>query len=111
MSLEIIIGADVVPTASNLGAFQTELPNLLFNGLDEIWNKADARIFNLESPLTDGTTPEQKCGPSLSAPVAAAVGIEALNPTAICLCNNHIMDYGAEGLLSTRTALKASSSA
>ena len=31
MSLEIIIGADVVPTASNLGAFQTEQPNLLFN--------------------------------------------------------------------------------
>ena len=107
MSLEIIIGADVVPTASNLGAFQTEQPNLLFNGLDEIWRKADARIFNLESPLTDGTTPAQKCGPSLSAPVAAAAGIEALNPTAVCLCNNHSMDYGAEGLLSTRAALKA----
>ena len=37
MSLEIIIGADVVPTASNLNAFQTEKPNLLFNGLEDVW--------------------------------------------------------------------------
>ncbi|MEA4870302.1 hypothetical protein SDC9_72117 [bioreactor metagenome] len=107
MSLEIMIGADVVPTASNLGAFQSEQPKLLFNGLSEVWQKADARIFNLESPLTDSAAPEQKCGPSLSAPAAAAAGIAALNPTAVCLCNNHIMDYGAEGLSSTRAALKA----
>lgn len=49
MSLEILIGADVVPTASNLGAFQTNAPQLLLNGLSEIWNAADMRIFNLET--------------------------------------------------------------
>ena len=107
MSLEIVIGADVVPTASNLNAFQTEKPNLLFNGLEDVWQKADVRLFNLESPLTDNAAPEQKCGPSLSAPTAAVAGLAALKPSAVCLCNNHIMDYGAEGLLSTRAALKA----
>lgn len=107
MSLEILIGADVVPTASTLGAFQTEAPQLLFDGLDEVWRNADVRIFNLESPLTEAETAEQKCGPSLSAPVSCVTGIAGLNPSGVCLCNNHIMDYGAEGLLSTRAALKA----
>ena len=50
MSLEIIIGADVVPTASNLQAFQTSAPKLLLDGLEEIWLAADARIINLETP-------------------------------------------------------------
>jgi len=110
MSLEILIGADVVPTASNLGGFQSDSPNLLNllkNGLDEVWRSADARLFNLESPLADGIAAQKKCGPSLCAPTACANGVASLNPTGVCLCNNHILDYGAEGLLSTRAALKA----
>ena len=107
MSLEIIIGADVVPTASNVKAFQQGEPKLLFGGLDEIWKAADARIINLETPLTDGTAAKQKCGPSLSAPTVCAKGVAALNPTGVCICNNHIMDFGEEGLVSTRDALKA----
>jgi len=105
MSLEIIIGADVVPTASNIEAFQKNT-GLLFGGLNEIWQAADARIINLESPLTDGAESMQKCGPSLSAPLACAEGIAQLNPTGVCICNNHIMDYGEEGLRSTKAALK-----
>ncbi|MEZ4629095.1 MAG: CapA family protein, partial [Eubacteriales bacterium] len=107
MSLEILIGADVVPTASNTGTFSTDAPELLFQGLSEVWQAADARIFNLESPLAEGDPAAQKCGPSLSAPLSCANGIAALNPTAVCLCNNHILDYGAKGLSSTRAALKA----
>ena len=107
MSLEIFIGADVAPTASNIETFCTASPNLLLEGLDKLWYGANARIINLETPLSEENAAEQKCGPSLSAPVACANGIAALNPTAVCLCNNHIMDYGAEGLASTRAALKA----
>ena len=107
MSFQIIIGADVVPTASNIEAFQKDAPDFLFGGLKEIWQSADARIINLEAPLTDGSSAAQKCGPSLSAPSACAKGIAALNPTGVCICNNHIMDFGEDGLRSTRAALKA----
>ena len=106
MSLEILIGADVVPTASNLGAFQTSAP-LLFDGLSEIWNAADMRVFNLETPLADQPSAENKCGPHLLAPTKCAEGLASLNPTGICLCNNHVLDHGAEGLASTKAALKA----
>ena len=107
MSFQIIIGADVVPTASNIEAFQKDAPDFLFGGLKEIWQAADARLINLEAPLTDGSIASQKCGPSLSAPSACAKGIAALNPTGVCICNNHIMDFGEDGLRSTRAALKA----
>ena len=107
MSLEIIIGADVVPTASNLGAFQTSAPQLLFHGLSEVWNAADMRVFNLETPLADTESAEEKCGPHLLAPTKCAEGLADLNPTGICLCNNHILDHGAAGLASTKAALKA----
>ena len=107
MSLEILIGADVVPTASNMESFQTSEPKLLFGGLEEIWLAADARIINLETPLADQDSAAQKCGPAFRVPTACANGIAALQPTGVCLCNNHILDQGAEGLVSTRAALKA----
>ena len=105
MSLEIIIGADVVPTASNLDTFQSSAPQLLFGGLSDVWNAADLRVFNLETPLADVESAEEKCGPHLLAPTKCAEGLAALNPTGICLCNNHILDHGAEGLASTKAAL------
>lgn len=107
MSLEILIGADVVPTTSNLGAFQTGAPQLLSEGLREVWNTADLRLLNLETPLADAESAENKCGPRLLAPTACAEGLASLNPTGICLCNNHILDHGAQGLASTKAALKA----
>lgn len=107
MSLEILIGADVVPTASNLDAFQSSAPHLLFGGLGEVWNAADMRVFNLETPLADAESAQNKCGPHLLAPKKCAEGIASLNPTGVCLCNNHILDHGAAGLAATKAALKA----
>jgi len=107
MSLEIIIGADVVPTASNLDTFQSSAPQLLFGGLGDVWNAADLRVLNLETPLADAESAESKCGPHLLAPTKCAEGLAALNPTGVCLCNNHILDHGTEGLASTKAALKA----
>jgi len=107
MSLEIIIGADVVPTASNLDTFQSSAPQLLFGGLGDVWNAADLRVLNLETPLADAESAESKCGPHLLAPTKCAEGLAALNPTGVCLCNNHILDHGTEGLASTKAALTA----
>ncbi|MEG1525561.1 MAG: CapA family protein [Clostridia bacterium] len=105
MSKRILIGGDVVPLPHNYEAFSTDAGVLLQNGLAEYWCMADARIFNLEVPLTDRQSPIQKCGPALSAPTACAAGLAALKPTCVSLCNNHIMDQGVQGLVSTATAL------
>jgi poly-gamma-glutamate synthesis protein (capsule biosynthesis protein) len=106
MGLEILIGANLSPTASNIGEFQSSAPKLLFDGLEEIWRAADARIITLETPLSGETAP-QTSSATLAIPASCAAGISALNPTGVCLCNNHIMDAGVSGLRSTRAALKA----
>ena len=64
-----IIGADIVPTNSNIDLFSFgDVQTLLGKELIEIIQNADYRIFNLEVPLTDLEQPIPKCGPNLIAP-------------------------------------------
>ncbi len=57
-------------------------------------------IFNLESPLTHSSRPVWGKINLKSAGVFFAETFGA-NPCAVCLANNHIMDYGDEGFLDT----------
>lgn len=82
MSLEMIIGADVTPKADAKVTFSSELM--------ESWMSAEARLLNLNAPLT-----------------ADAEEIASLHPTCVSLCTDHIADAGAEGIAATRAALKA----
>ena len=100
--MRIIIGADLVPTESNYDLFKKgDVKTLLGDDLLTLLSNADYRIFNLEVPLTDKTTPIDKCGPALIAPTKTICGIKALNPSLLCLANNHILDQGQQGLKST----------
>ena len=106
-SIHMIIGADLVPTQSNFQEFrEADLDKLVGRELLELLEKADFRIFNLETPLTDELHPISKCGPNLSAPVFTVAGIQALNPSLLTLANNHILDQDATGLFSTLQALQ-----
>jgi poly-gamma-glutamate capsule biosynthesis protein CapA/YwtB (metallophosphatase superfamily) len=101
-AMNLIVAGDLVPTRSNMKLFEKALMNdLLGDELLSIWSSADIRIINLETPLTDSLNPILKSGPNLSAPVCAINGIKALNPSVICLANNHILDQGEQGLNTT----------
>ena len=103
----IVIGADLVPTASNEENFiKGDLSGTLCKELLDILADADFRIFNLETPLYDGNTPIKKAGPNLSAKCDTVNGIKALNVDLLTLANNHIMDHGVAGLNSTLDTLK-----
>lgn len=105
--MSILIGADIVPTESNIALFQSgNISELIGEELCQIFEAADYRIFNLEVPLTDEETPIEKDSPNLIAPTASAVGLKALNIDLVGLSNNHIMDQDEQGLKSTVSALK-----
>ncbi|MEA4915291.1 MAG: CapA family protein [Christensenella sp.] len=106
MSLEIFIGAGVAPTASNAEAFSTGTQSLLFNGLNAVWKAADARLFSLETPLSDASSCEG-CARAVCAPASCASGIAALSPTGVSLCTERISNCGSDGIHATRAALKA----
>lgn len=105
--MSIIIGADIVPTYSNLGLFQMgNIQELLGEKLISILNRADYRVANLETPLCDEFAPIKKVGGNLCAPTMCVNGIKAMGIDLVGIANNHIMDQGKRGLLSTISTLK-----
>lgn len=105
--MSIIIGADLVPTNSNVDMFNFgDAKSLIGEELQEVLNAADYRIFNLEVPLTDILNPIKKCGPCLVAPTSTVEGLKALRVDLLTLANNHIMDQSIQGLESTLKTLK-----
>lgn len=77
----------------------------LFQQVKTAWTDSDLVIGNLESPLlTIGTGVPGKCVLKANprwAQVLASAGINMVS-----LANNHVMDYGPDGLFSTMEALK-----
>lgn len=105
--MNILIGADLVPTKSNIKYFENEeIEKLVDKNLLEKLNKSDYRVFNLEVPLADIETPIEKCGPNLIASSKSGLGIKALGIDFLTLANNHILDHGEKGLKSTLKVLK-----
>lgn len=100
--MSIIIGADIVPVASNITYFEKgETCHLIGKELKEILVNTDYRIFNLEVPLTDVLSPIRKHGPVLAASSKSVIGLKALGIDLLTLANNHILDQGVGGLKST----------
>lgn len=104
--MNILIGADLVPTQNNLDQFKVgDKSALIGQELDKRLGESDYILMNLETPLVDVSSPISKLGPSLITSTAAIKGINAVNPYFFTLANNHIMDQGAEGLKSTINCL------
>jgi putative poly-gamma-glutamate synthesis protein len=105
--MSILIGADIVPTKSNVEQFNKgDAEFLVGDELLKILNDADYRIFNLEVPLTDVCSPIDKCGPNLIAPTSTINGYKSIGVDFVTLANNHILDQGVQGLQSTCDLLR-----
>ncbi|WP_240259917.1 CapA family protein [Clostridium perfringens] len=106
--MKIIIGADLVPTDSNVELFNNGKSYLLIGKeLRKILERSDFNCFNLEVPLTDRKTPINKCGPALIAPTSSIEGFKSMKVDFLTLANNHIMDQDVQGLASTINLLKS----
>ena len=105
--MNILIGADLVPTKKNIDLFATgDVQMLTGKELYQLLRNADHRIFNLEVPLTDREQPIPKCGPNLIAPTKCITGYQALGVDLLTLANNHILDQDRQGLESTLQTLE-----
>ncbi|MCP2044258.1 CapA family protein [Pontibacter sp. HSC-36F09] len=65
------------------------------------FSDVDYKLTNLEAPLVDDGYPLLKTGPSLKNPTSSLNLIKSMGFNLLCLANNHIMDYGCEGLNNT----------
>lgn len=100
--MSLLIAGDLVPYNNDIELFKLgNIESLLNEELFNIWEKAEHKIFNLEAPIIDIYNPISKCGPNLKIDENCINGISKLNPSIICLANNHILDHGVQGLNNT----------
>ena len=69
-----------------------------------IYNNADKRIVNLEQPISDNNTVEDKC--TLFTGAYAVSQLKEMKIDAVNLAHNHIQDKGLEGISETIEHLK-----
>lgn len=102
----ILVGGDICPIGRNEILFKKGDASLLLDDLLTEFQKADLSILNLECPLILAQKPIEKSGPNLGAPCDCVKGLKAIGVSVLALANNHIMDHGPQGLISTTLALE-----
>lgn len=76
------------------------------NLLTEIWDQASIRLANLEAPIVDQPGPPADKFIRMKQPAKTADWLEDLKVTAVSLANNHMLDWGSEGLDQTCNLLR-----
>lgn len=104
---QIIIGGDVMPGGINEPLFSNGDAQGILGDLLPIFQKADLTIVNLECPLLESRSPVLKSGPVLGVSVSCVTGLVESGIDIVGLANNHTMDHGVVGLLSTLDACTA----
>lgn len=98
--MNVLIAGDFAPRERL--AKQVEERNfseIFSNDLVNIIKSADYSLVNFESPIVkDGYKPITKCGPNLRCSSKAADAIKYAGFSAVTMANNHILDFGKEGL-------------
>ena len=105
--MKILIGADVVPKDKTVeDMFVNGDTKGLFGGVCDLIKAADRTIINLECALTTTDTEIPKFGPCLKADPRCADTLKKLGVTDVVLSNNHVFDFGEQGLRDTMANLE-----
>lgn len=99
-SLKVAIAGDVC--MRNLTEhMDADFSRAALSEIQPILDNADVRLINLENPLTDSDKAIAKSGPSLKAKPENIAFLKEGRFHCALLANNHIGDYGEEGVYST----------
>ena len=93
----MLVAADWAP----IRAFEPvvrETPEAIYGDLLPVLRRADLRIVNCECALTSATAAVWKSGAVFKGEPAHVAGLTAVPFDAVCLGNNHVLDYGVPGL-------------
>ena len=103
--MKILIGADVVPTSATEELFVKGDAQALFGDVCALAEKMDRVIINLECALTNHDGKIQKFGPNLKGAPECVNALVKLGVTDVMLSNNHVFDFGVQGLKDTMANL------
>lgn len=100
-TIKVFISGDFAPRHRVSEVISNKEFSLLFGDVLPYIRQADISITNLESPLIDEGNPIPKTGPNLKSPSESVEALKFAGFDMVTLANNHMMDYGTEGLNST----------
>lgn len=101
--MKVLVAGDFVPQARCVFQIQESRFAEVFNDdFCALVRSADFSFVNFESPVVErGCEPIVKCGPNLSCTASAVEAVKYAGFTGVTLANNHILDYGVDGLRQT----------
>lgn len=98
---DVYLGSNAIDYTKNLG------PSYPFEATEALIKGSDVAIANLESPLTKAKVPFMEKEFILKARTSGGKGLKDAGFDVMTLANNHMMDYGAEGLDETLKTLSS----
>lgn len=97
---------DVCPTKKTAELFSKKDINTLFSDTVSLFKGNDFNFINLECALTDSDDAIEKYGPNLKGPYETAEVLKELGVNCCGLSNNHVFDFGTQGVRDTIDALE-----
>lgn len=107
--MKILIAGDFAPRARLAKQIEEKRFSEVFSeDLRKIIQSADFSFINFESPIVENSyKPIPKCGPNLRCTEETAEAVRYAGFTGVTMANNHILDYGADGLYRSVECCKA----
>ncbi|MBQ9131326.1 MAG: CapA family protein [Clostridia bacterium] len=105
--MKLLLLGDVSPTKHNAHLWQAQDVATLFEDTTDLFRGNDLNFINLECTLTSSENRIQKFGPCLAAPKETAQVLARVGVHVAGLSNNHVFDFGIEGIRDTLQALDA----
>ncbi len=105
--MRVVIAGDLVPINSNEDIFKRNDLKGYFSDFQSMLDESDLFLVNLECPLTCSANKAFKSGSSIKANPETILGIKTLNINLLSLANNHLGDFGYDGVTDTLRTLGA----
>ena len=98
--MKVLVAGDFAPQARLAKQIERKRYSDVFpENLREVIKSVDFSFVNFESPIVEDTyKPIPKCGPNLHCTPEAAEAIKFAGFTGVTMANNHILDFGTNGL-------------
>lgn len=96
--VKIDIFGDFLATHPEIIQFEKDVSSLL--------ERADFNVVNFEAPVAGVGNPIRKSGKNLNQPIASAYLLKEKGFNVFLLANNHMMDYGEDAVLKTKSAFE-----
>lgn len=103
--VKLLFGGDFAP----IGTYEKLIANVggdIWGDARDLISEANFSIINLEIPLCANHEAIAKVGPSIKGSQDVLKALTEVGINAVSIANNHIFDFGLEGLTQTLTALE-----